>query len=375
MANICDYIKWRGDLSFECDSFNEVDSLVLSQLSYFNFQDLIKTDLSSPMYFRDVVNTFLNLPDYNKRKYIGVFFDSQCDILLPLAGTSKRFGDLKVCGFRNVLNTEVEEQFSALTFIDEKTRSIFIAFRGTDDNLIGWKEDFNLAYQKELPAQFDAKNYVTEVAKKFKGNIYICGHSKGGNLSIYSAVEQIPKIQKRICGVYNNDGPGFTEDFFRRKEYLNVKQVIKTNLPEMSIIGMLFYHDDNYSTVISDAQGLVQHNPFSWHVEGNKFLKTSDVKTESKIISQTILDWFNEMYEDERKVFVETIFYVFNSTDAKTYTDIARNLPSFVFKVLKATANVDPKTKEKIKKIFQLLGKNALENIEENIDKIKNKED
>ncbi len=375
MANICDYIKWRGDLSFECDSFNEVDSLVLSQLSYFNFQDLIKTDLSSPMYFRDVVNTFLNLPDYNKRKYIGVFFDSQCDILLPLAGTSKRFGDLKVCGFRNVLNTEVEEQFSALTFIDEKTRSIFIAFRGTDDNLIGWKEDFNLAYQKELPAQFDAKNYVTEVAKKFKGNIYICGHSKGGNLSIYSAVEQIPKIQKRICGVYNNDGPGFTEDFFRRKEYLNVKQVIKTNLPEMSIIGMLFYHDDNYSTVISDAQGLVQHNPFSWHVEGNKFLKTSDVKTESKIISQTILDWFNEMYEDERKVFVETIFYVFNSTDAKTYTDIARNLPSFVFKFLKATANVDPKTKEKIKKIFQLLGKNALENIEENIDKIKNKED
>ena len=371
MANICDYIKWRGDLTFDCDSFNEVDSLVLSQLSYFNFTDLINTDLSKPILFSEAVNNFLSLPDYNSRKYIGVFFDSQCDILLPLAGSSKRFGNLKACGFRNILNTEVEEQFSALTFIDEKTRSIFIIFRGTDDNLIGWKEDFNLAYQKELPAQFDAKNYVLEVAKKYKGKIYICGHSKGGNLSIYSAVEQAPKIQKRIAGVYNNDGPGFTEAFFKRKEYLNIKQIIKTNLPEMSIIGMLFYHDDNYSTVISDASGLVQHNPFTWHIEGNKFLKTQDVKTESKIISQTILDWYNEMTEEERIIFVETIFNVLNSTDVKTYTDIAKNLPSFVFKFLKATANVDSNTKEKIKKIFQLLGKNALENIE----KIKNKED
>lgn len=44
MANIMDYMDWRGDLSFEADEFNEVDNLILAQLAYVDFEGIVTAE-------------------------------------------------------------------------------------------------------------------------------------------------------------------------------------------------------------------------------------------------------------------------------------------------------------------------------------------
>ena len=43
-SNIFDYIKWRGDLSFEDSPFCEVDSVIFSLISYLNLNGIVSAD-------------------------------------------------------------------------------------------------------------------------------------------------------------------------------------------------------------------------------------------------------------------------------------------------------------------------------------------
>lgn len=363
MANILDYIQWRGDLSFEQSPLNEVDALIFSQISYTDFSNLgVNGFTKNTITFKELMELFASSPDFEKRKYFGAMIDKRTVELIQNAASSKRFGEVKVCGFVNKIDLENEEQFSAITFILPENKFI-IAYRGTDDTIVGWKEDFNLSYMDTVPSQVDALLYLEDAAHYLKGDIYLAGHSKGGNLAVYSASKCGLKIQKRIKKIFDNDGPGFPESFFASREYQEVKNKINLFVPENSIVGMLFEHDKNFVTVECDKRGIEQHNPFNWHLLCTDFIERADVTKESKIINKSVNQLFKDLDVEQRKIFIETIFGTLKETNALTNTELIKNPLESMGKVLKAVGQLDKKTKSAVWSTVQMMIKLVAQNL------------
>ena len=214
MGNILDYIDWRGDITFAERPFNDVDNLILSELAYINMKDLIADDeyiTLQQLYERwtksdNKPNIPLNDPTERFKK----------------AASSIRFRNIKAGRFSEIINTEKQLQFAAVTFMPGDG-SAYISFRGTDDTLVGWREDCNLSFLAETPGQKEAVKYINAIAKQTSCLMRIGGHSKGGNLAVYAAVKVPMNIQDRIQTVWSNDGPGYQEDFITSESYLRMK--------------------------------------------------------------------------------------------------------------------------------------------------------
>ena len=209
MADFFDYLNWRGDLSFELSPFNKIDALLLAHLTYCIFDGVISEKFTERKSFTQVAKDFSKTPDYEERINIGFLINKRTTELMFKAAESERFRNVELCGFRNIYNEEKVEQFAAVTFIVEGKP--VIALRGTDDTIVGWKEDFNIAWLEQIPAQKDALEYFEEACKSLDGDVILVGHSKGGNLVINTAVNCDSKLQKRVKAIYNFDGPGFNE--------------------------------------------------------------------------------------------------------------------------------------------------------------------
>ena len=164
--NFFDYLSWRGDLSFENSPFNEVDGLILCAVVYLNFDGILADSFQNKKTFEEVSNEFVNLSDYNERSFLGAMINKDTARLLQVCALTKRFSQINVCGYREIFDKEKEEQFAALTFIlDDKKQTRVVVFRGTDDSLTGWKEDFNLAYKPVIPSQLHALEYLENAYK------------------------------------------------------------------------------------------------------------------------------------------------------------------------------------------------------------------
>lgn len=369
MANIIDYIDWRGDIDFTASPFNEIDAVILCQITYLNFEGLIPSEFCKKgVTLRQIAQSFSAAPDVEDRSDTGALINRETFDLFIKAANSNRFGSIEASGFINKIDLQKEEQFAAATFrirkAGKKNPSVCIVYRGTDDTIVGWKEDFNLGYKETVPAQKDALEYLEKAASFFAGRISIAGHSKGGNLAIYAAVNAGKKIQNRLFTVYNNDGPGFSEGFFRTEEYLGIREKIRSYFPQLSIIGMLFCHDSVYTTVESDNEGLYQHDPFSWHTQALNFVRKEDTTEQSKFIASTVNQWIQEIPTEEREVFIEAIFSVLNSTKAKTNSELSSNMFSSAKTMFKSYSRLSPQTRSTVGKVLQLLFKVSVSNIE-----------
>lgn len=351
MGNILDYIKWRGDLSFDKSEFNEVDNLVLSQISYVNFDKIVYGIRSkNKITLKEACDKFFTFND-EKKLLKEVSFINKAILVLKEAAKTKRFGNLYLCNYINIVKVKEEKQFSAITYIiDDK--NIFIAYRGTDNNIVGWKEDFNMSFMDSIPSQITAVKYLNKVAEKNTSilkkpsNIMIGGHSKGGNLAIYAACNCNNKIKNRIIKIYNNDGPGFiTSDIMKSKNYLLIKDRIITFVPETSIIGMLLNHEENYIVVKSEGVGIMQHDAMSWQVIGNSFIHLHEISKTSKFFNKAISTWLANCDYKQREDFVNGLFNVLDKTKAKTINDLAYNKLSKVLEIVKTLNNLDEETK------------------------------
>ena len=360
MGNVIDYCYWRGDLNYKQIPFNAVDAVVLCQLSYLNFTGIVDSHCNNPIPLRDVSEKFYHSPDFETRGFQGTTQDKRTTPFLGQAADTERFGNLKVCGYTDQMNYDTEEQFCAMTFLSDDWACI--VFRGTDDSLLGWKEDMNMAYKDEIPSQIDAIRYVEAVADNIKGPLYIAGHSKGGNLAVYSAANVDRRIKKRIINVFNNDGPGFKKEFLESKTYLEIRDKIKNYIPELSIVGMLFEHDDNYITIKSEGNGIQQHDLLFWQVKGGSFIELNDRNSQSKFISKTVNEWYNSITKEEREKFIEAAFEVLNAPELKTNSEIADNLGKAGIQFMKKLASFDSKSRNDMIKILMLLAKYAYQN-------------
>lgn len=326
MANVFDYLKWRGDLTFTQDPPNCVDALIFSTLSYVQYGGRAENQPSVPIALRDAAEEFYALEDFCQR--VRVKNDLE---LLKAAAQTIRFGFTKLVMYRNQLIPDQETQFAAMTFLLDDG-SLFLAFRGTDHTLVGWKEDFNMTFQQTIPAQRLAVQYTREVAEEYIAPIRLGGHSKGGNLAVFAAARSSPMLQKRIMEVYNHDGPGFTDYLMGDPGYLAMVPRIKTYVPQSSVIGMLLEHEEPYTVIRSKSVSLLQHDPYSWEVMGRDFLPMQEITADSQFLNQTIKAWIAEMDTQERNQLVDTMFTLLGTGGIENALDIfqPKNIRAYV---------------------------------------------
>lgn len=354
--NIITYAEQQLRTFAEKD-FCELDSLVLSQMSYLFYDGIIPgfkrsfksfsiKDIYKAEYFQKIFN-LVRLPGENRR-------------LFAALAASPRFRDIKMNYYVNEFDAEMEKQFSAITFILGK-HSAYIAFRGTDATIVGWKEDFNMAFLDEVPAQALAKEYINNVAKRFRKKLIVGGHSKGGNLAVYSAAKCDPSVQARIEAVYSHDGPGF-KSLIESGEYKAIKEKIRKTVPQSAIIGMLLENQEDYTVVKSTNQGIMQHDPFSWEIEGESFATLEKVSGSARSMDKTLSNWLAELSDDERKRFVNALFQMIAAANITTVPELEKIKLRDIKYLPEITASLDAETKkflyEVIKKLIVMSFKN-----------------
>ncbi len=335
MADLFDYLNWRGDLSFTQCPVNPVDALIFSALSYISFGGSVETMPEVPMSLSDAADEFFKLQDQDTR------CRAKTDLsLLMAAAETRRFGSTMLLQYRDHLIPEEETQFAAITFLlDDNTG--FLAFRGTDYSLVGWKEDFNMSFRQTIPSQHLALEYTKEIAEKYIMPLRLGGHSKGGNLAVFAAVKSQPCIRQRILDVYSMDGPGFTEYMLGDPAYKEMVPRIRTIVPQSSVIGMLLEHEEPYTIIKSKQLGLLQHELYSWEVSGPNFVPMEEITADSRFLDQTIKTWFAGMTNEERNEIVDAVFELLSIGDVDNVLDIIqpKNLRNY-FRTLSTNGKI-----------------------------------
>lgn len=369
MANILDYLDWRGDLTLEQAPFNEVDNLILAELSFVDFKDIVpgpgESGDSVPL--AEAAERFFRRFPEGERIDMGVLVPDAIPDLLEKMAQSRRFGSMGLNCFIDHLDVGRGEQFAALA-VETGDGSVYLAFRGTDDTLAGWKEDFELACMPEVPAQKKAVAYVEAVARRFpRRKLRLGGHSKGGNLAVYAGVFCRPAVQRHLTDIWSNDGPGFHTDLLDLPEHRCVADRIHSIVPKSSVVGMLLEHEEDYDVVDSDQLGFLQHDGFSWQVRGDRFVTLHQVTRQAHLCDQELRRWVHEMPMERREAFVDAMFQVLTASGAVTLSDLKADSLKATGAMYKAMKGLDKETREGLLHFMGILVKSNLRMVLEGI--------
>lgn len=343
MANLFDYINWREDISFKVSSLNEIDNLILSEIAYMDYENIVSsfpsTDLIS---FKQATNTLFNVVK-KEDIVLGLIVPNDIIELADEMKDTTRFSKVMMSNYINSVDSNDCHQFAAMCFHLSKDK-IYIAFRGTDDTLIGWQEDLDMVCKFPVPSQKLAVKYVNQIAELFPdAKLYIGGHSKGGNLATYAAIYCKEEVKKKIIQVYNNDGPGFNKGFINLDRYNLIKDKITRIIPKESIIGVIF---DDYSgnTIIVDSfvKGLYQHDAFTWEIYANRFVKVKELSDNSIKLDMAITKMLERMDHNERKAFASNVFEFITILNKNTLIECQKD----VFGLLKYIKTLNPKNRK-----------------------------
>ncbi len=345
MANIIEYVKYYRNITFEELPFNEVDALILADLSYLNFDDCIQ---ELPVTIEEVANNYFPKMTKEKLKTRAKIYRDSHHLFNALKQT-KRFKDLLVTDYQKKVTSDT--QFGAITF--RAKDFLYISFEGTNSYLSGWLEDCHLSHQYPIPSQILAKEYVSRNITSSDRTIYIGGHSKGANLAVASAFMSDANIKKRITTIYDFDGPGLREKEFETEEYKQIEPKIKKYVPNHSMVGMLMYSSEVYKAVNSTSKSILQHNPFSWSCFGGFFVEDS-LSNKSIRFSKSIKEFVKEYKEEDMESFVEAIFHIFKKAGFNYNEEIDLKKLAKCITCLK-DAKMDKQTKEKALKLFNML--------------------
>lgn len=352
MGNIFDYLKWR-DIELEKVEFNQIDALILSRLSYLPFDGLIEE------------NEKITIKEcFERYEIVGergnILIEADVD-LFPALAKSKRFGNLYISNYVNNIDKNRDLQFSAITvFLPDRTMAVL--FRGTDSTLVGWKEDFNMSFSKSVPAQLEAVKYLENMYSKYKKNMIVIGHSKGGNLSVYSSAFCNKKAKKNILDIYNFDGPGFMDEIIESDEYKEIIDRIHNVIPESSIIGRMLKHKGKLTVVKSTEKGIMQHDLYSWQLLGDKFIEAK-LTASSEFVDKTLTEWLQNVNPEQRKYFVDIIFEIFEATGATRFSDLNQQKLSATKTIISKYQELDETSKKYVNTAMNMFVKSGKDNI------------
>ena len=311
MSNLLDYIAWRGDLTFEQDPFNSIDALILSCLSYVNFEKVVPSKSQGKITIQKASEKFFSLHSEEELAQDKSFIKFAPSMLRAL-GQSERFKNSYLSNYVDDTDISREIQFAAVE-IDTSDGKVFISFRGTDDTIIGWKEDFNLSFMT-VPAESEAALYLQKVMKGRLDKVRLGGHSKGGHLAVYAALAANSDLTSRIESIYNFDGPGFNHEAMESEQFKTIRPKITKFIPESSIVGRLLENTVEPIVIKSTELGIMQHDPLSWQMEGKQFEIRPSTDMVSDLFDETMSGWLAEMTFEDRKVFVDELFSVFEAS-------------------------------------------------------------
>lgn len=326
MTNIHDYLLWRGDILFSKEHpFNEADSLVLARFSYLPFD---KIDIKDGETIGSLSKRLIQLDDkdflYNGDKELATYI-----------GTSSRFKDLVVTDFVKIDDKKTEKQFGGVV-IHLPNNELYVSYLGTDKTINGWKEDFNMAFMDNVPCQVSGLEYLENIFEKYNNKkIRIGGHSKGGNIALYSALLVNKMVQDNIIKVDNFDGPGLNKEIFDKYDNKDIINKIETFIPQESIIGRLLEHREKITICESEEKGILQHDIYSWHVFQDELVKLDKNTKISEYINNTVIDWLKNTTREQREIFVDTIFELFNGAEVDSFGEILSSITKTVPKILK----------------------------------------
>lgn len=321
VANLFDYLHWRGDLPMADVPFNPVDGLILSWFAAMPMKNPVAATLGA------------------EAARLAETAEGDGERFLRAIAGSRRFGEMALKRFEEKFSEQEQMQFAAMTVLTGDGRA-FVAYRGTDATLVGWKENFNMAYADEVPAQREAARYLDQAASL---GVPLCvgGHSKGGNLAVYAAARCGGGTQARLALVLNYDGPGLSAAVMDSIGYRAVEPRVETWLPEESIVGILLERSPRYRVVRSDAVGALQHSPYTWQVTCDGFETLGELSGLSLYADRTIRDWLDSMSLSERQAFVEALYDIVGATRARTLDEIAANWQRSGWQMLGALGDLD----------------------------------
>ncbi|WP_417182127.1 DUF2974 domain-containing protein [Blautia sp.] len=362
MGNIMDYISWRGDLSFAQSPFNEVDNLILACFSYVNLDGIPAVSGKKGIELKKLVKEFKKLHTIKELEADKSFIRLAPFMMFEMA-KSVRFGNCVIRNYVNEIVTEAEQQFSAVEIVLDDGTS-YISFRGTDDTIIGWKEDFNLS-TGVVPAQERAVEYMQRISDKAYGMLRVGGHSKGGNLAIYGSV-MCKSAHDKILEIYSNDGPGFSKEFQESPETAEMMPKIIRIIPEYSIIGTLLEHEKQPIIVASTSRGLLQHDGFSWEVQGPGLVRRDSLNKTALRFIEILHKWIDGMDTEQKRLLIEDLFATLQASGCENLSEVQSGGIKSLAAMVKRLDKFAPESRGMMQELLTAICGGWLEQLQEN---------
>ena len=340
MGVLVDYLKWRGDLSFEAAPFNEVDGAILSLVVYLPLEEVVGDAFGGK---RPSIEKICSTVE---KKSILMDLTELCSNLK----VSSRFKDIRLEKFTNRLKEKKNEQFAAVCARISPQQTAVI-FRGTDATIVGWRENMDLAYNDQVPSQKDAVAYLQSAARHYEGDLLVVGHSKGGNLAVYSGAFSNEQTKAKVKAVYNYDGPGFNSNVVEAPQLKEAVPKVHTFVPQNSLIGILLDHAEKYQVIRSEnSTGVTQHLPLSWEVQRDHFTVLEEMAWSGGAIKNVLNTWISNLPEEKKVVFIDRLFGLFDEAEINTVGDL-KNLKN-LYAALKAFESLDDESKGQIEQVI-----------------------
>lgn len=362
MGNIMDYISWRGDLTFAQSPFNEVDNLILACFSYVNLDRIPAVTRQKGIELKKLVKEFKKLHTIKELEADKSFIRLAPFMMFEMA-ESVRFGNCVIRNYVNEIVTEAEQQFSAVEIVLDDGTS-YISFCGTDDTIIGWKEDFNLS-TGVVPAQKRAVEYMQRISDKAFGMLRVGGHSKGGNLAIYGSV-MCKSVHDKILEIYSNDGPGFSKEFQESPETAEMMPKIIRIIPEYSIIGTLLEHEKQPIIVASTSRGLLQHDGFSWEVQGPGLVRRDSLNKTALRFIEILHKWIDGMDTEQKRLLIEDLFATLQASGCENLSEVQSGGLKSLAAMVKRLDKFAPESRGMMQELLTAICGGWLEQLQEN---------
>ncbi|HFI0056136.1 TPA: DUF2974 domain-containing protein [Streptococcus suis] len=323
MANLLDYLKESQFDSFYDRPLNKLDILALTELAYLPFDSLVPADFTEKGVRIDQLAEDFAAKYQDEFPPFSMVTKSRL-AMFQLLAQAKRFKHLRAFAYVDQYELDLQKQFAVISYrLDRQT--IVTCFRGTDDTIIGWKEDFHMTYMEEIPAQKSAKEYLEGLIGSQPGLFYISGHSKGGNLALYASSKLAPDLQERILQVYPYDAPGLHKKHLESPSYLMLADRVHPIIPQNSVVGMMLETPDHVQIVQSNTIGLLQHISFSWEINGNDFKPAPALTEDSLQVDQTLKTWTASLTEEELQEFFDLFFGLIMEAGIEKLADLTVN--------------------------------------------------
>ena len=352
MAHLIDYLEKVENLTFDQEPLNILDKVCINEIGYLTYEKwLTASDLKKPINLHDFAEGKELNPDYS-------FMVTKERVELAEAMVrSRRFASLSLSNYRSVLDKEVEKQFAAMIFSLSELDYHQLVFRGTDDSVIGWKEDFQLTYSREIPAHRSAMTFLEDHLPNLSGHIAVSGHSKGGNLALYSAVQSSTSLREKIAELLLLDSPGLMKSLLEKPSYQELKARMTVIRPQDSVVGVMLYWDRPAQLVAAEGIGFAQHNALTWEVDlvANDFAYVDQPTELSQRLEETFQEWIETLPNQELKQVCDLVFDTILDSGIESLDDIGIQALPQIGQMLQEFGNLSDKQKKVLQDGFNQL--------------------